>query len=662
MMRLIAFLAAILLATSAGAVSTTSTNVDIIVTHAGGPVQTLIPITQQSGTVFQFLAGTGSANTPVGNIVPAAIFPPVPAFAGSWAITGGADAGKFKINPANGVVSVCNTAPSCSDLAAGTYTIVITVSQPGVVGSPASTTVTLQGVDPSDTKTPFLVVDNYAPAPGSTIHATVRNAPNASGLDYLFITMRYPRGYSNSNTPLYQPYIGPAGTHNATVSLPVPNPPTDNYQFLHVDLIPNNGQPSSAIALTSTILVPPSITPAAPTSANTLTPPFTPSQTLTVCPAGCQYQQLSAAIIGLSNSNHSNTADNVLITMQGGTYEDCIQFGNSSPFTPPTNDHIWHLPKHLWVQGVGGSMPRIEGMLNPSFLCAGKGLIVFWGGPSDLLTLDNLELADWDTAGPSGGIYAALGNITWRNLYIHDGEMCIITGNSGSFNYSLQNVHFARCGGSSGPSHDAYFGEGANTLDINHSLLEQALLGHEVKSRAWINHFSCNQFRGSQDPYYVDSEEIDCPEGRECHIDNNVVVKGSGSTQQNQIGWAQDVEGGAPPQPAHIWSLTLNNNLIIDDDPNKAHWFVYIGPGVVGPTYMTSPPNAWTNNTFVGGPAGNTWPYQAQILPALPAYPDTTQVTESGNVQYATRAAAGITQTYPPPPGCSGTVGNMAVP
>jgi hypothetical protein len=289
-------------------------------------------------------------------------------------------------------------------------------------------------------------------------------------------------------------------------------------------------------------------------------------------------------------------------------------------------------------------------------------VIVFWGAPNDVLTLDNLEIGDWTTASPSAGVYAALGHISLRNVYIHDGEMCIISGNSGTFDYSLQNVHFARRGGSAGPAHDAYFGDGANTLSIDHSLLEQALLGHEVKSRAWVTQFTCNQIRGSQDPYYVDSEQIDCAEGRECHIDNNTIVKGLGSTQQNQIGWAQDVESGAPSQPPHKRSLTLNNNIIIDDDPNTTHWFVYMGPAREGPTYLTSPPNIWSNNIFVGGPAGSTWPSLAEILPALPAYPDTSEITEVGTKQFATRAAAGITQMYPPPPGCSGTIGNMAVP
>ena len=75
MTRIFVVLAAILLATSAGAASTTSMNVDITVTHAGSPVQTLIPVIQSAGTVFQFLAGAGSANTSLGTIVQAAIFP-----------------------------------------------------------------------------------------------------------------------------------------------------------------------------------------------------------------------------------------------------------------------------------------------------------------------------------------------------------------------------------------------------------------------------------------------------------------------------------------------------------------------------------------------------------------------------------------------------------
>lgn len=658
MMRLIAFLAAILLSASAGAASTTSMNVDITVTHALSPVQTLIPMIQQAGTVFQFLAGKGSANRSLGTLIGAGIFQPTPAFAGTYSITGGPDAGKFTINSATGAVSVGG-----SDVAAGNYAIVITVSQPGVTGSPVSTPISLQGVDIADTSTLFLAVDNYYPAPGSTVHVTVRNTPNASGTDYVQIALPYPRSYFNWTTSPYLRYVGPAGTHNAVISLTVPAPPTDNYQFLHVFLTPNDGAESRASASTPNMLVPPSVPFVMPTAPNTLTPPFTPTQTLTVCPSGCKYPLLSAALIGLSNSNHSNTADNVLVTMQAGAYEDCQQFGNNSPFTAPTNDRLWHIPPHLWIKGIGGGFARIEGMNNPAFLCQGKGLIVYWGGANDTLYLENLELADWSTAGATGGVYLATGSATMRNLYIHDGENCILSGNNGQYNYVLQNVHLSECGGASGPQHNAYFGDGANAVTMSYSLSEKAVYGHEIKSRAFTTTLTCNQLRGTQDAYFVDSEEADCPEGRICNISNNTIVKGPGSPQQNQIGWMMDYESG--PQPGHRWSLNLSDNIIIYDGTDF-HWGVYIGPTSPspGPSLMTSHPDPWTNNIFVGGPppAAPMTPFYSYSLGTRSGYPDTSQVTEVGDAYYSTRAAAGITQTYPPPPGCTGTIGNMAVP
>jgi hypothetical protein len=657
MTRIFAFLAAILLATSAGAASTTSMNLDIIVTHAGSPVQTLIPVIQPAGTVFQFLAGTGSANRSLGILIGAGIFQPTPAFAGTYSI-GGPDAGKFTINSATGAVSVGG-----SDVAAGNYALVITVSQPSVTGSPVSTPISLQGVDVADTSTLFLAVDNYYPAPGSTIHVTVRNTPNTSGTDYVEIAPTYPRAYSGGDSAPYLQYIGSAGTHNAIISIPAPNPPSDNYQFLHVFLTPNNGAESQAIANTSTILVTPSQPYVEPSATNTLAPPFTPTQTLTVCPSGCMYTEMSLALIGLSNSNLSNTADNVLITMQAGAYEDCQQFGNVSPFSAPTIDRLWHLPQHLWIKGVGGGFARIEGMYNPTFLCESKGLIVFWGNVNDILYLENLELADWSTAGATGGVYLATGSATMRNLYIHDGENCILSGNNGAFDFVLQNEHLARCGGPSGPQHNAYFGDGANTVTMSHSLSEQTTFGHEFKSRAFTTTVTCNQLRGSQDTFFVDSEEVDCPEGRICNISNNTIVKGAGSPQQNQIGWMMDFESGA--QPGHTWSLNLSNNIIIYD-ATDFHWGVYIGPSrpSPGPSQMTSPPDTWTNNIFVGGPppAAPMTPYYSFSIDGGLGYPDTSQVTEVGDAYYATRAAAGITQTYPPPPGCAGTIGNLAIP
>ncbi len=671
MMRFISFLAAVLFAVQAGAETSTTLDVPIIVTHAGsGPAQTLLPMVQQAGggnvTPLQFLAGTRSAGNFVGNPPPAAIFPASPPFAGTYSLSG-PDASKFVINPSTGVVRV-----GATDVAAGTYNITITATQAGVVGSPASMALTLQGVDINDTATLFVQLDNYTPAPGGTVNVTVRNAPNTSGGDYVLIQRNYNGlGYWNEFTPgIYQQYVGSVGTHNAVLSVTVPNPPTDSYQFLDVIFVPNNGVGSQATAKTSDLLIQPRIPFAMPTAPNTLVPPFTPTQTLTVCPVGCQYTELSQAIIGLSNSNTSNTADNVLITIQAGAYADCIQFGNWSPFTAPTNNRIWNLPPHLWIKGVGGAFAHLEAMDNNAFNCNGKGIIVFWGADTDFLTIDNLELSDWVNQAPSGAVYAALGNVTLRNDYIHDGNMGLITSDHSTVSYSVQNSRFARGGGPAGPSHNIYIGEAAS-FSIDHSISEQALAGHEVKCRALTCHVTCNLLRGTQDPYYVDSEEADFADGVpppssvgiDAHLDNNTIVKGAGGNQQNQVGWAMDLESYTP---GNNYNLSANNNIMIWDGTAQ-HWFFYIGP-TSGTNIISNAPQTWTNNIFVGSngavdPYG-VYPYYSYSSPLAPTtgYPNAAQITEVGDVQYANRAAAGITQMYPPPPGCTGTIGNLTVP
>jgi hypothetical protein len=200
-------------------------------------------------------------------------------------------------------------------------------------------------------------------------------------------------------------------------------------------------------------------------------------------------------------------------------------------------------------------------------------------------------------------------------------------------------------------------------LNIDHTLSESALVGHELKTRAWISNLTYNQFVGSQDAYFVDSENIDCAEGRQCHINNDTLVKGTGSSQQNQIGWMTDVEGGLPPIAGHTWIIDQNNNIMIDDDPTTTHWFTYIGPNMVSSSsYQTSPPAVWNNNVFVGGPGGSTYPFLSERLSMLPAYPDSLQVTEVNTQMFANRTAAGISAHVPNPPGLVGTVGNVAVP
>ena len=69
----------------------------------------------------------GSANTTVFTAV-ATMSPTLPLFSGTWSLTG-TDSNKFKINSSTGVVTVCNTAPSCTDLGPGTYNLNVVATQ-----------------------------------------------------------------------------------------------------------------------------------------------------------------------------------------------------------------------------------------------------------------------------------------------------------------------------------------------------------------------------------------------------------------------------------------------------------------------------------------------------------------------------------------------------
>jgi hypothetical protein len=102
--------------------------------------------------------------------------------------------------------------------------------------------------------------------------------------------------------------------------------------------------------------------------------------------------------------------------------------------------------------------------------------------------------------------------------------------------------------------------------------------------------------------------------------------------------------------------LDFENNIWANDNTNN-FWGFYL---LQVPTWMKSPPDPLTNNEYVAMP----YPYSSNKTGGSTGYPDTSQITETGSVSYASRTAAGLpaAPVAPPPPGCTGTVGNMAVP
>ena len=119
--------------------------------------QAIIAVAPSTGS---FAGGTGSANQLVFTAA-ATMFPASPPFSGTWTISG-TDNGKFKIDASTGALTVCNTAPTCSDLANGTYHINVVATQGGATGSPFVQAVTITGQDAT-----FIATDTFKEITGS---------------------------------------------------------------------------------------------------------------------------------------------------------------------------------------------------------------------------------------------------------------------------------------------------------------------------------------------------------------------------------------------------------------------------------------------------------------------------------------------------------------
>jgi hypothetical protein len=159
----------------------------------------------------------------------------------------------------------------------------------------------------------------------------------------------------------------------------------------------------------------------------------------------------------------------------------------------------------------------------------------------------------------------------------------------------------------------------------------------------------------------------DDAEGRDTPVTNNTFVTGPrGGTNhdqanQNLVGYADDQESGGPSSnPGIAFGFNFANNYFVNDTTsgnNIVDWGFYLPPA--GASGQSNPPGPMSGNSFVAIP----YPYYSYKFNQPNGYPSTTEVNETGTVHFATRAAAGFPATGAPyPPGCSGTIGLMAVP
>ena len=154
------------------------------------------------------------------------------------------------------------------------------------------------------------------------------------------------------------------------------------------------------------------------------------------------------------------------------------------------------------------------------------------------------------------GVRYEVGNLTIDNCYFHDNQDGLLAADNPAGSITITNSQFAHNGAGDGLTHNLYVGQ-VGTLTITNSYFHDAVVGHEIKSRA-LNTI----IQGSSivdGPTGTASYSIDLPNGGNDTISNDFIEQGPRSENPAIIhfGGEGTVYAGS--------SLSISNNVILND-------------------------------------------------------------------------------------------------
>ena len=247
--------------------------------------------------------------------------------------------------------------------------------------------------------------------------------------------------------------------------------------------------------------------------------------TLTVG-SGQQYATIAAAV------NASNAGDT--IEVQAGTY---------------TNDWL-NITHDLTLTAVGGfaKLVTANGWQPPD----GKAYITESG---------NVTISGFDVSGVTvpdnngAAIRYQGGNLVLYDVYFHDNQEGLLGAADPNGTINIDHSEFSANGDGSGSTHNIYVGAIAD-FTISNSYIHDAIVGHEIKSRAASNTITDNRIFDNQG---TASYTIDLPNGGNLVATGNVLQQGPNS--ENRSIFAYSEEGLAYPSN----NVTFTGNVIVND-------------------------------------------------------------------------------------------------
>lgn len=250
--------------------------------------------------------------------------------------------------------------------------------------------------------------------------------------------------------------------------------------------------------------------------------------TLTVG-ANQQFQRIADAVAA--------ARDGDVVLVQAGTYVDDFAI-------------VTH---KITLQGVGGMVKMVATMPPTN----GKAILTT---DADV-TVDHFEFSGAKVADKNGaGIRYDTGNLTITNSYFHDNENGLLGAADAQGTITIKNSEFGHNGNGNGLTHNIYVGA-VKQLTIQDSYIHDAVVGHEVKSRALNTTITGSRIQNNDGNA---SYEIDLPQGGNALIQGNVIQQGANTSNPVMIAFGE--EGKLNPNSA----LTVYGNTVVNDKAGGA--------------------------------------------------------------------------------------------
>jgi hypothetical protein len=150
------------------------------------------------------------------------------------------------------------------------------------------------------------------------------------------------------------------------------------------------------------------------------------------------------------------------------------------------------------------------------------------------------------------------GALSLSDDYFHNNQEGLLGAADPNGSITINHSEFAFNGDGSGSTHNIYVGAIAS-FSLTNSYIHDAVVGHEVKSRAANNTISGNRIFDNNGSA---SYSIDLPNGGNASITNNQIEQGPNT--QNPFIVAYGEEGASNPGT----SFAITGNTIVNDDPS----------------------------------------------------------------------------------------------